>query len=138
RGIRLALRLNKNRIAGGAGDELKPDAVLSKSSEPLLAGLLCGGPSLLHSQRQPLPALVAQLTATRAGWNRTRLGVPAWDIFFVAQRLLVASMILLRPSGLRCGLGASFCCICFSGSQGRKHWALTAIPQPSFLAGQNI
>src|SRR5260370_24722937 len=31
-----------------------------------------------------------------------RFGVPAWAALFAAQRLLVASMILLRPSGLKC------------------------------------
>src|SRR5713101_7946295 len=61
----LALRSRRNRIVGGAGDEVK----LDESREPLFAGLLSGGPSLLHSQRQPLPASVAQLTATRAGRN---------------------------------------------------------------------
>src|SRR5260370_32823283 len=32
----------------------------------------------------------------------TRFGVPAWAALFAAQRRLVASMIRLRPSGLKC------------------------------------
>jgi hypothetical protein len=68
-----------NRIVGGAADEVTPDAILLPASrEPLLTGLLRSGPSLLHSQRQPLPALVAPVPQCRCPQTLVRPEPRGW------------------------------------------------------------
>ena len=95
------MTLRSNRVRDGAGNKVKPDAVLNgrHASRCLPAFLAAAHLFFIANASRFRPA---GLIAPRRGAAARFDAVPVPSARIAAQRFFAAAMILLRPSGLRC------------------------------------